>query len=388
MSRFDVWFSKVLFCAGWALFATTSISCLPLWAQAPANYVLKWQGTFDGSSLDTTTWWYRGGMSNFNGNLGAQVPENVSLDGKGHVDIANRKQSFAGASYTGGGIISQVAFRYGYYEITAKTPADSGWHTAFWLNSAGASSWTEIDGFEINSQRPRSVSMGLLTWVNGRLKPVKDVRCNGSYDPGFDTSVGMHTYGIEWTEQKISYYIDGAQVCTQRYSPTQGTHALVNIWLSSIADLSPVTSPAGAQAVFERARYYVRDYYVNAEETGYIEYGDGWENTSVIGYSGLGVRSSCQKNAVALYTPNLLTAATYDVQIYRVASPGDHSMAVVTVNHSGSQHASTTDLPAGPSGWADLGAFRFAADSSANVEIAHGSGCLLTSMVKFVLQPE
>src|ERR1700761_5892141 len=81
------------------------------------HYVLQWTDHFTGSALDTTTWNYRTDIKA----KSAQLPANVSLDGQGHMAIALRHEPFAGQQFTGGGIVSKAAFRYGYFEVKAKT---------------------------------------------------------------------------------------------------------------------------------------------------------------------------------------------------------------------------------------------------------------------------
>ncbi len=158
------------------------------------------------------------------------------------------QQSFAGEPYTGGGIVSKDAFRYGYYQVQAQITSNPGWHSSFWLITGNGSlpidptAKTEIDDFEIVSTAPTTaptVSMGYATWNNGTN--TGNVRCNGSYSPGFNAETGLHYYGFEWTEQSITYYIDGAVVCgPQSYPASSYTHNLVNIWMTS---LSPYPIP-------------------------------------------------------------------------------------------------------------------------------------------------
>src|SRR5207245_163122 len=86
----------------------------PLLAQGPlqgADYKLTWSDDFNGEKLDQTKWEYRTDSKL----LSTQTPSNVTVNG-GYLTIALRKEEVSGKAYSGGGVISRKAFRYGYYE--------------------------------------------------------------------------------------------------------------------------------------------------------------------------------------------------------------------------------------------------------------------------------
>jgi beta-glucanase (GH16 family) len=145
-----------------------------------AKYVLQWSDNFAGGVLDVTKWNYRTG---------------------GHMNVALRQQHFAGQEFTGGGIVSKASFRYGYFQVKAKTTTNPGWHSAFWMFAgSGATTYasgafTEIDDFEIDSGAPDVISMGMLDWLHGKV--VASKRCNANYKPGWSTAGGYHIYGLE-----------------------------------------------------------------------------------------------------------------------------------------------------------------------------------------------
>ena len=369
--------------------ALTVLACSsPLHAQsAPTNYSLLFSDDFSGPALDSSKWNYRTDTKA----LSAQIPGSISV-ASGVMDINLAKQTFGGESYTGGGIVSKDTFRYGYYQVQAQTTANPGWHTSFWVFAGdGTTTYTptaktEIDDFEINSDSPSSISLGYITWNNGSTDG--GTRCNSNYQPGYSTAAGLHSYGFEWTEQSITYYLDGTQICTQSYPASSHTHDLVNIWMTSIgytSDISVANNPSPAQ--YEKLEYYVRDYYINALEPGYAEYGSGWTNSSLAGYSSLTTRYSNTTGAVATWTPTVLTAGSYDVQIWKVVASSSDPAAPVTIHYSGGSSTQTVNFTTGSSGWVDLGAFAFDAGSTGNVQLGFsGSGYARTSMVKFLRQ--
>jgi hypothetical protein len=349
-------------------------------AVPPPKYDLLFSDDFGGSVLDQTKWVYRTGAPYF----AALLPEEVSVK-DGHLEIATDSADFAGKKFATGGVISQDRFRYGYYSVQFKVTANPGWHTSFWLMSTDSHRRTEIDGFEIES--PRVVSSGIITYDAQGVQNHQGTRCNRSYDPGYSMADGYHIFGFEWTEDKVTYYIDNKPFCTQSYPATQFTHDAGNIWLTSVGyrgkiisvDKNP--SPNG----FGKLAYYVRDYYINAHEPGYGEYGAGWHTDSLLGFSALATRSSSAPDAVAQWVPTIVTPGSYDVQIWKTQSESSDPAAPVTIHHRGATARSTIDLKAGKSGWVDLGTFEFASGSSGSVTLgSSGKGITRASMVKFV----
>jgi Glycosyl hydrolases family 16 len=355
-------------------------------SMTPPHYVLEWTDHFDAPALNTTKWSYRTDIKA----KSAQLPPNVSLDGHGHMVIALRRQSFGGQQFTGGGIVSKAAFRYGYFQVKAKTTTNPGWHSSFWLFAGNGSTTyapgglTEIDDFEIDSTHPETISMGRLQWSNARA--IASQRCNAHFQPGYSTAAAFHAYGLEWTEQQISYYLDGAKICSQDYPPTQYTHDPLNIWLTAIG-FSPdiaVTDPSSGVS-FADAAYYIRDYYIGNGEQGYVEYGPGWKQSTSEGYSKIPTRQSCQAGAFATYNPTILQGGKYDVEVYAIPGTDGDTAATLTIQHAGGNANKKINLKSAHEGWADLGAYSFVAGSGGSLTVANsGAGCIRTSMVKFV----
>ena len=358
----------------------------------PTNYSLVFSDNFSGAVLDQSKWNYRTDTKA----LSAQVAANVAVS-SGYLDLNMAQQSIAGKSWTGSGIVSKDNFRYGYYQVQAKITSNPGWHVSFWLFAGDGTTTftptakTEIDDFEIISDNPKSIAMGDYFWNNGQYVS-GNLRCsNNSYSPGFSTAAAFHYYGFEWTESGITFYIDGSNVCYINYPPTENTHDLVNIWLTTLgtqSDISVADNPS--PNLFTGVSYYVRDYYVNALEPGYTEFEGStpaWTTSAIPGYSNLPTRYANGSGAIAQWVPTILSAGNYDVRIWKVQASSSDPAAPVTVNYSGGSQTSTIDYTAGTSGWVDLGTFSFAAGSGGNVTLGYsGTGYARTSMVKFVRQ--
>lgn len=208
----------------------------------PPGYKLKWYDTFDGPALDSSKWMYRTDVKADS----SQRPENVDVD-NGSLVIHLKKEDHRGKGYTGGGVISRERFRYGYFEARAKMFGGSGWHQSVWAMAAtdGSTTYppimrTEIDGMEFDSDNPSLGHMGLIKWAGPGVS--RSATCSpGVYRAPltFDATKGFHTYGFEWTEKSVRYFLDGDLRCALDYLPSDGEHDQLNIWLTAIGYSQP-----------------------------------------------------------------------------------------------------------------------------------------------------
>ncbi|RTM05627.1 MAG: glycosyl hydrolase family protein, partial [Bradyrhizobiaceae bacterium] len=112
-----------------------------------------------------------------------------------------------GIGYTSGLLTTQSSFAqtYGYFEMRAQLPTASGAWPAFWLLPAAGTNPPELDILEASGMTPSSI----LTTAHDIGVPGA-VAATTSFIPGAGT--GMHTYGLLWKPDYITWYIDGAQV--------------------------------------------------------------------------------------------------------------------------------------------------------------------------------
>jgi beta-glucanase (GH16 family) len=203
----------------------------------PPGYSLAWSDDFNGTQLDQSKWMYRTDVKAES----SERPENVSVAG-GYLVIEMKKEPDRGKSYTGGGIISKRRFRYGYYEARAKMFGGSGWHQSVWamFASDGSTTYpqamrTEIDGMEFDSATPSKGHMGIIIWQDpGKSHSLTCTPGKYQADLGFDATAGFHTYGFEWTDKGVSYYLDGERRCTLDYPTVAAEHDDVNFWLTAL----------------------------------------------------------------------------------------------------------------------------------------------------------
>lgn len=229
------------------------------------GYQLVWSDDFEGVSLNADKWNYRTDSKMWS----AQKPENVSVS-NGLLRIGLRKEEAGGMHYTGGGVISKDAFRYGYYEARLKIPPGAGWHTSFWMmlhnGKGGTGSGTacqELDVIENDSVNHNSYGVNVHKWKG------MHVPFGGKTIKTPDLATDFHVYGCEFTPSTVNYYFDGELVqsvdatkaVTKGKIPMDFEHGPQNIWLTSIASpLGRTTAvddtrlPSAAE--FDYVRYY------------------------------------------------------------------------------------------------------------------------------------
>jgi len=178
---------------------------------------LTWQDEFEGpagQSPDSANWVYDIGTDWGNAQLEYDTnrPENVSLDGAGHLTIVARREDYRGSAYTSARINTRGKFEQarGRFEARLKLPSGQGLWPAFWLlgsnfASVGWPSCGEIDIMEYRGQEPRVVHGSLhgpgYSGGNALTAPFQLAR--GSFDAAF------HVFAVDWDGDRIVWSVDG-----------------------------------------------------------------------------------------------------------------------------------------------------------------------------------
>ncbi len=121
------------------------------------------------------------------------------------LDAAQQAQA-GGMEYASGMMSTELSFGMdgGYIEISAQVPDQQGFLSAFWLLPTDGDWSAEIDVFETLGHLPETMNTNI--WDNGTPNQLSF--------PTIDMSDGFHTYGLEWTDTDITWYIDGQSVRT------------------------------------------------------------------------------------------------------------------------------------------------------------------------------
>lgn len=181
-----------------------------------SEWKLVFSDEFNAGSLDKDKWitWYpysndgsdQCEFCRTHGNEGqVYTDENVFVN-DGIIHLIARRESkkwyTAERQYTSGMIHSRQAFGYGRYEIRCKLPGGMGFWPAFWTFGQKA---TEIDVFEVGTQKPHHLHTGITVWPT-----------NTSFGKGFriktDVTDGFHNYAMVWDTNFIRFEVDSSEV--------------------------------------------------------------------------------------------------------------------------------------------------------------------------------
>jgi beta-glucanase (GH16 family) len=185
------------------------------------QYVLAWEDEFEGPAgqlPDAANWRFDIGTNWGNDQLECDTnrPENVSLDGNGNLAITAREEAYQTCDYTSGRIKTQGLFEQagGKFEASIKLPIGQGIWPAFWLLGAdiGSVGWPEcgeIDIMEYRGQSPSIVSGAVHgPGYSGGGALYRQYAIGGSFNDDF------HVFGVEWTEDRIAWYVDDKEYFT------------------------------------------------------------------------------------------------------------------------------------------------------------------------------
>jgi beta-glucanase (GH16 family) len=194
--------------------------------QEPTNAAL-WQDEFDGpagATFDRTKWAADTGGEGF-GNQERQFyttrPENVSLDGNGHLVItalpepapSTRTCWYGTCRYTSARLKTKGLFaqRYGRFETRLRVPRGQGMWPAFWMLGADIDGvgWPRSGEIDVMENIGREPSI-----VHGTVHGPGYSAANGI--SGADTLTGggifaddFHEFAVEWEPNEIRWYRDG-----------------------------------------------------------------------------------------------------------------------------------------------------------------------------------
>jgi alpha-L-fucosidase len=195
---------------------------LPLSDQANAGGWEKYApltDEFEGTTLDAAKWWdtnpgWKGRQPGLfdAGNVAVNEGRLHLTMRKGEPPEARKAEGFH--TYTCAAVKSKSTVRYGYFEVKAKPMASAG-SSSFWFYDSKDTWWTEIDVFELGGKAPgyeRKMNMNVHVFHT----PAEERHWSehGIYVAPSDLIEDYHVYGLEWDEERITFYFDGVPVRT------------------------------------------------------------------------------------------------------------------------------------------------------------------------------
>ena len=181
------------------------------------NKKLVWEENFNAKTLNEKVWNFEIGdgcpkLCGW-GNNESQIYTNTNHKlGKGKLII---QPKFQNGIYTSTRILSKgkKEFQYGYFETRAKLPSGRGLWPAFWMLGSNISElgWPkcgEIDILEYVGREPNIIFTSLHTQDSfGSTVNTKKTNL-----PNIEK--GFHTYGMDWSKERISFFVDNKLVYT------------------------------------------------------------------------------------------------------------------------------------------------------------------------------
>ncbi|CCH51809.1 glycoside hydrolase family 16 [Fibrisoma limi BUZ 3] len=199
---------------------------------APTARKLVWADEFDKAGLpDTTKWAYEVGGNGW-GNNELQFYTNRRADNArsegGKLIIEAKKEDYQGRNYTSARLLTRgkAEWKYGRIEALAKLPAGRGTWPAVWMlgkniPTAGWPRCGEIDIMEHVGFDEGVVHGTVHTEAYNHGKKTQ----KGQQTPVPDATQAFHLYAIEWTPDKIDFFIDDRKYYTVEKSVLGSTVA-------------------------------------------------------------------------------------------------------------------------------------------------------------------
>lgn len=115
-------------------------------------------------------------------------------------------------TFTSAAVQAKQRSLYGYYEVRAK-PMNSAGSSSFWFAGDGDGWRTEIDVFELGGKskgRESRYNMNLHVFYTPEER--RHWSIGSHWEAPFRLADDFHVYGLEWTPERITYYVDGVAV--------------------------------------------------------------------------------------------------------------------------------------------------------------------------------
>jgi len=219
--RFFAYFSLlVITLAAICIFPRSGVRAQQNSPDSYADWKLIWSDEFNGPAgpPDPVKWTFNIGHNGWgNHELENYTTRNARLDGMGHLIISALWDKDAAFPYTSARILTHKLFsvQYGMIEARMKLPAGPGLWPAFWMLGENISSvgWPKCGEIDIMENVPQLGPSQIASSLHAPFVNSGNVyNISRHYHfPSGQTILGFHTYGMIWTPQEISFFIDDPQ---------------------------------------------------------------------------------------------------------------------------------------------------------------------------------
>lgn len=192
------------------------------------DYQLIWQDEFDGSKLDESKWHpvQHGFVDNGELQFYTDRESNIRVE-DGYLWLTAIEEEYTGtgpwmggqyktSQFTSGKVQGQgkISFRYGKFEARMKLPRGAGTWPAFWMlgNNIPSAGWPRCGEIDIMEHAHILNNIGAAIHTESYNHMIGTQRTGGIAIDDYDTD--FHVYGVEWTPQKLSFYLDDQNFLT------------------------------------------------------------------------------------------------------------------------------------------------------------------------------
>lgn len=187
--------------------------------EAPAPFVERFQ------TIDEERWRVADGWSN--GDWTANDWRRTQILRRPHgIDIVLARSRGGEKRYSSGELQSEDEYRYGYFEVRMRAPRGSGLVTGFftYTRQGDEATWDEID-VEILGRNTRAVQFGYFGGGRNHITTTP---------LPFDAAEDFHSYGFEWTQEALRWYVDGRLLHEERGArgplPQNPQRLYIHLW--------------------------------------------------------------------------------------------------------------------------------------------------------------
>ena len=183
---------------------------------------LVWSDEFDTPGApNSNKWGYDIGASGWGNNESQYYTDrrDNSYVTDGTLKIVAKKEAFSSSQYTSARLLSKgkYSFKYGKVEVRAKIPAGVGTWPAIWMLGDNIDTVSWPDCGEIDIMEHKGKDQGVTSSAIHNRSGYDDTPYVYFLNRVNDVSTNFHTYGMNWTKDKIEFFVD--DVVHYTYSP-------------------------------------------------------------------------------------------------------------------------------------------------------------------------
>lgn len=176
-----------------------------------------WADEFEETTIDRSVWSFDFGPANDNVHYFTDRIENVNIvDGK--LRIIAQKEPYQGFNYTSALLKTQnaIAWKYGRIEARIKLPGSNGFVPAFWMlpEDQNYGYWPLSGEIDILEHPTNEIDKIYGTVHTGAYNSFTGSGPRGNTITIPDAETEFHIYAIEWSPDKIGFYVDDQKYFT------------------------------------------------------------------------------------------------------------------------------------------------------------------------------